>query len=185
VINDVTAALVAELEADVGPGIVVPSQPGRPGAGGQRIAVFLIRVDRDPERTNEPPERPPPLLGSDEPEPVLPLHLYYMVSADAGEGDQAQITAHALLSRAMRVLMRATPLRVEHLRAGRPAVALVRLSLAALSLEDLSRIWAMLPGSQSFWPSAVYLVTNVDLVGEPRAAGPRVLEAEHRVGVVL
>jgi hypothetical protein len=185
VIHDVTAALIAVLEADVGPGIVVASQPGRPGAGGQRITVLLIRVDRDPERTNQPPELPPALPGPDEPEQVLPVHLYYMISADAGEGNQAQITAHGLLSRAMRVLMRATPLQVQHLRGGRPAVSPVRISLAALSLEDISRVWAMLPGSQSFWPSAVYLVTNVDIVGEPRAAGPRVIEAEQRVGVVV
>jgi hypothetical protein len=109
------------------------------------------------------------------------LQLYYMISADAGEGDQAQITAHGLLSRAMRVLMQATPLRVEHMRGGRPAVSPVRVSLAALSLEDLSRVWAMLPGSQSFWPSAVYLVTNVDIVGEPPGSGPRVVEVQERI----
>lgn len=162
-----------------------------------RINLFLYRTAENGQLKNQeiPGQGHPGSFGH----PPLSLDLYYMITPYGTTADDDfvnETVAHLLLGSAMRTLHE-VPVITDQLLTVRPPVGQqilneslrnefeqVKLTLEPISLEDLSKVWTAL--TIPYRLSAAYMVSVVQiqsrqrrpiprLVGEPPAAGPRVL----------
>ena len=168
-----------------------------PSAEPARLNLFLYRITENEQLKNQesPGRGHPGTYGY----PPLCLNLHYLLTAYGSTDDQGFLNesrAHFVLGSAMRVLHDHAELteRVVTVRApsGEPVLdpALlgqpepVRLTLEPLSLEELTKVWTAL--TLPYRLSAAYEVRVARIesarsqrvtrpVGEPPAAGPRVL----------
>ena len=181
-----------QLQISIGPPL--PQQQDDEQIEPARLNLFLYRVAENPFLKNQdmPGRGHPGTYGR----PPLSLDLHYLLTG-YGTREEAgavlETLAHMLLGSAMRVF-HDHPVITEALLDGsgqpilHPALRgefeAVKLALEPVSLEDLSKVWTAL--TVPYRLSAAYSVSVVQiesqasrtypkLVGEPPAAGPRVI----------
>jgi hypothetical protein len=178
----VTAALQARLESAVGVGKVYVGPPVAEDVADRKLALFLVHVVPSPALRNEqvlvprPGDADGPLVATD----ALALDLRYLLSVfrstGAGPGGGADPDELLTLGAAVRALHE------------RPTVddvpgQTVRVTPEPCTVEDLSRIWGLLPQS-SYRTSMVYLASPVLVTSAPPVRDDRVTERRYRAGVL-
>jgi hypothetical protein len=157
------ARLQAALVACGDPGNVFVGPLDDPAAAGASLILFLYRVAPNPSLRNEAHRvavaNPPPAVRVFE--RALPLDLYYLITVGtrAGVGEEPLLR---VLGYAMRELQTEPDL------VG-PVVAneAVHVSIEALSIDEISRVWALFPAS-NYRTSVAYLASPVWI--DPAAA---------------
>jgi hypothetical protein len=185
VTETVRQLLQAAIDVDLPGATVTMDRPGDDVTGpqGTRVNVYLYRVTPNPGLRNDdlPTRRPDGLLQE---RPQAALDLYYLISFF---GEEGQLEPQRLLGSVVRTLhgrpVLTRPMIADALAsstfgflassdlAAQPE--LVKLTPAALSLDDLSKLWSVF-FETPFVLSVAYEATVVLIEGEetPRAALP-------------
>lgn len=183
-IGRMTEAVRVRLEAAVGGSKVYVGPPVAEDVGDRALALFLFHVVPSQAMRNQvhyvvDPNHPQdPLVETD----AIPLDLYYLISAfrsaGAGNGGLADPDEMLNLGAAIQQL-HAHP----DIDGTEVPNQLARISPEPYSMEDLSRVWGLLPQT-SYRTSVVYLVSPVFIAVAPPFASPRVMERGYRQGIV-
>lgn len=180
----VTAALQARLESAVGVGKVFVGPPVAEDVADRKIALFLVHVVPDPAMRNHtvlvprPGDADGPLVETD----ALALDLRYLLSVfrTTGAGPGGAADPDELLTLGAAVLaLHERPV----IDASQVPGQTVRITPEPCTVEDLSRIWGLLPQS-SYRTSMVYLASPVLVTSAPSAGDDRVTERRYRAGVL-
>ena len=132
--------------------VVVTLQPldkARGAVTSNQLNLFLYQVLRSAAWTNQAiPRQSQP---GESPAPLLPLNLWYLVTAFGRDDDATQPFGHQLLGRAMSVLNDYPILTPDDIRSATSAalpradldqqIERVRITLQPLSVEDISKLW--------------------------------------------
>ncbi len=142
-----------------------------------RLGLFLYQVLETPEMRNHPPE-PDGLLAARRYQAV---DLFFLVTPYSQDMEDS----HRLLGRVIRVFFERAVLDGSVLQGsladiGQP----LRILLHPLTLEDLTRLWAIFP-NEKYQLSVAYQVTPVKVFGGAGALAGRVITREHRYAHVL
>jgi len=191
-IRDVGETLIQLLRArlvvlvpSLNPAQITLVSPAKSSRGDARLTLFLYSVSPTPELRNE--MEIPGNTADDEPV-SLPLNLYYLMTAFSPLADSTDnsLDAQWLLGHAMRVFFENGTLAGSVLQGGLPPDEELRLTLQPHTLEDLSRIWSVLPETV-LTASVSYLVAPVRLRSTLTRGGQRVIsrqtDADHAVPV--
>jgi len=178
----VTFALQSRLEAaldlgDIAGGVHVGPLDD-PSAGTAAAALFLYRVAVNAELRNAEHRLEPPSPGVAPivHETSLPLDLHYLLTVGPGQS-RDESTALRALGIAMQALNDAPQLSGLAVQG-----EAVRLSVDAVSGEEMSRIWNLFP-TANYRTSVIYLATPVWIDPASVAlAAPPVTREPHRVG---
>jgi hypothetical protein len=178
----VTKALRASLQQALDdaddPGSVFIGPLDDPDAQGASLILFLYRMAPNPSLRNtehrvasELPDAPP-IVYTD----ALPLDLYYLITVGTrlGTGEEPLLR---VLGYAIRALNDDPVITGEAV-----AQELVRVSMEPLTIEEISRIWALFP-TVNYRTSVAYLVSPV-WIDPARAPTPQraVLHDQPRAG---
>jgi hypothetical protein len=124
------------------------------------VSLWLYRVARNPDVLNTPPAR---LSDSEVLRPPIPVDLHYLVTPRSVLAE----TEHRYLGRILQTFNDRAILRGPDLLAPLDATDALRITLEAVALEDLTRIWTTL--SEHYQPCLAYCV---QLVRVPSADEP-------------
>jgi hypothetical protein len=183
-IKDVSATLLDLLKAslpDVATDLLSPKHPGA-----NLLTLFLYKVLENPDFKNA--SHPALTTTIDgkliETRSPLTVDLYYILTAHSGSTNL--LSAHAALSRAMRVFYDNGVLQGSLLRADDPSKGLtedatLRLTLNPISMEDMSRIWGAFPDT-AYEISVAYLVTPVAIESTRQDESAPVVDQFHEYG---
>jgi hypothetical protein len=149
-----TAALAAATPPIAGTVFVGPLNDAN--AAGAALVVFLYRIAINPDlRSDE--HRLPPATDGGPPEVRtggLPLDLYYLLTVGSAEADN-ELEGLRTLGFAMQSLNDSPNL------VGVPVEGeTVRLSLDAVTSEEMSRVWTLFP-TENYRTSVIYIATPV------------------------
>jgi hypothetical protein len=182
VIRDVGETLVDLLRSQLG-GLVNPQQiamtsPVNAEQQQIRLTLFLYSVTPAAELRNAPPIRVAP---GQERRPPLALDLYYLMTSFApdtiADPTDRTLEADRLLGAAMQVFYDNGVLSGSVLRGIIPRDTELRLTLQPITVEDLTRIWSVLP-EQAYRASVSYLVTPARIDSQIVLAGQRVVTTQ-------
>lgn len=141
-----------------------PPDRARPApGGGNQLNLFLYQTSPNAAWRNLPP--PDRLRPGEGGQPPLALDLHYLLTAYGHDDDDAAITAHRLLGRAMSVLHDHALLGRVEIRDALPGNDVheqferIRITPEAMTLEELSRLWSAF--QTQYRISAAYAVTVV------------------------
>ena len=179
-IHDVGETLINLLQTELSAFVPIPSQivlisPATVNQSGARLTLFLYSVAPSAELRNEM-EIPGNTIDD---EPVsLPLNLHYLLTAFSPLPDPTSrsLDAQLLLGQAMRILFENGTLTGSMLRGNLPLDEELRLTLQPISIEDLTRIWSVIPETV-LATSVAYLVTPVRLRSTMTRGGQRVVSS--------
>ena len=181
-IFDMTIALKRRIEGALENGKVRVGPPEQTAVGDSAVGLFLFQVEANRDLRNSPRMKPPefatPFDAPATEENAIPLDLRYLVTVfrNAGPGgDPEELTR---LGQVIRVLHAAPTFSDAELHG-----QTVRVTLEPASIDELNRIWSVLP-EESYRTSLVYLATPVWIDAGPLTAGPPVLEREQHQGVL-
>jgi hypothetical protein len=193
-IHQVTLALKARLQSalnDSGtPGTVFVGPLDDPDAKNHPLILFLYRLApseslRNVEHRVPAPKPPPPVIVFKR---SLPLDLYYLVtigtlasSGFAGEGEEPflKVLGYALSELQNDPELVGADPASNSWNLGNESV---HMSLESLSIEELSRIWALFP-TANYRTSVAYVVTPVWVdPGVPDAVGAPVVQDQRITG---
>ena len=135
------------------PGVKVNACPPdrvRQEAGGRQINLFLFEVTEDAHLRAAAREALPPQLA---------LSLRYLLSVYGDDGDRADLSAHQVLSEAMRVLHENAVLPVGGTGRDAAATPPLHIVLQPMSLDEMSKLWGS--WSSPYRLSVVYDVSPV------------------------
>jgi hypothetical protein len=155
-------------------------------AGNNLLTLFLYKVTENPDLKNAQHvvvQRPDGSLV--ERRAPLSLDTYYLLTAHAPEQPDL-LEAHRALSRAMRVLydngiLQGSLLRSENPSTGLTERSILRVTLNPISMEDMTRIWSVLPDTP-YEISVTYLVTPVEIDSALEFTGAPVVDQIHEHG---
>lgn len=180
----VTAALQARLESAVGVGKVYVGPPAAEDVGDKKLALFLVHAVPNQAMRNgqvlvpRPGDADGPLVETD----AIALDLRYVLSvfrsAGAGPGGAGDPDELLTLGAAVQALHERPTIDTSQV----PGQT-VRITPEPCTVEDLSRIWGLLPQS-SYRTSMVYLASPVLVTSAPPAGDDRVTERRYRAGVL-
>ena len=183
VIRDVGETLVELLRSQLA-GLVNASQeialtsPVNAAAQQIRLTLFLYSISPSAELRNAPPVRVAP---GQERRPPLPLDLYYLMTSFGRDTvldpTERSLEADRLLGAAMRVFYDNGIVSGSLLRGIIPRDTELRLTLQPITVEDLTRLWSVLP-DQAYRPSVSYLVTPARIDSQVVLEGQRVVTAQ-------
>jgi hypothetical protein len=156
VTNALRSVLQQALLAAGDPGSVFIGPLDDPDASGASLILFLYRMTPNPSLRNtehrvmsDLPGAPPIVYSG-----ALPLDLYYLVTVGTRQG-----TGEEPLLRVLGYAIRA--LNDDPVLAGEAvAQELVRVSMEPLTIEEISRIWALFP-TVNYRTSVAYLASPV------------------------
>jgi hypothetical protein len=149
------------------------------------VSIWLYRINRDPDRLNDPPER----VGWDRMRPApLPLRLHYLMtpvtnntSTQLGSAADEQL----LLGRILQLFHVHSVLRGTDLQADFAGTSVeLRLRLEPMSLEEITRVWEALEGSYQLSVSYEVSLVNIESDQEPELAEP-VTVAMPEYGIIV
>ena len=180
VTNALRACLQRALDDADDPGSVFIGPLDDPDAQGASLVLFLYRMTPNPSLRNSghrvaselPDAAPIAYLDA------LPLDLYYLVTVGTrlGTGEEPLLR---VLGYAIRALNDDPVITGEAV-----AQELVRVSMEALTTEEISRIWALFP-TVNYRTSVAYLVSPVWIDPARSPTPPRaVLHDQPRVGLL-
>lgn len=183
-IDLITAAIRNRLEAAVGIGVgqVYVGPPIAEQVDGRKLALFLFHVLPNQALRNAthyvsaPADPQDPYIEAN----AIPVDLRYLVSVfrstGAGNGGLADPDELLSLGAAIQVL-HAQP----DIGSSEAAHQLARITPEPYTMEDLSRVWGLLPQS-SYRTSVVYLVSPVFISLDPQPTFARVTTRGYRQG---
>jgi Pvc16 N-terminal domain len=132
--------------------VVVTLQPLDKARGtitSNQLNLFLYQVLRSPAWTNQ--NIPRQSQPGESPAPLLPLNLWYLVTAYGRDDDATQPFGHQLLGRAMSILNDHPILSPDDIRSATSGtlprqdldkqIERVRITLQPLSVEEISKLW--------------------------------------------
>lgn len=180
-IRDVSETLMNLLQTELSAIVPNPDQialisPAEASQGGVRLSLFLYSITPATELRNEC-EVPGNTIDD---EPIsLPLDLYYLLTSFSPpqEPSGRSLDSQLLLGEAMRVFFENGCLTGSVLRGGFPLDEELRLTLQPLSIEDVTRIWSVVPDTV-LQASVSYLVTPVKLRSTRTRGGQRVVSRQ-------
>lgn len=115
--------------------------------------------------------------------PPISLDLYYMLTShiSSNESDLTGRTyeEHSVLGRAIQILNNNSTLTGSALKGNLDKNDVFRITIASLSLDDLSKIWTTFQG-KAFRPSICYLVTPVNIESTLEMQVERVVERQFK-----
>lgn len=113
--------------------------------------------------------------------PPVTLELYYMLTSHTPSGTQDKtarsLEEHIVLARAISVLYDNSILKGSVLEGSLNKNEELRVTMASLNLDDLTKIWTTFP-NKPFRPSICYMVTPVRIDSENKMGVQRVVSAE-------
>lgn len=152
-----------------------PPDRARPAPdGGNQLNLFLFQTSPNAGWRNLPP--PDRLRPGEAGQPPLALDLHYLLTAYGHDDDDAAITAHRLLGRAMSVLHDHAMLGRAEIRDALPGNEVheqferIRITPEVMTLEELSRLWSAF--QTQYRISTAYAVTVVLIDSTRPTASP-------------
>ncbi|MBK9940778.1 MAG: DUF4255 domain-containing protein [Kouleothrix sp.] len=155
---------------------VRPPDRARDGFTGNQVNLFMFQTNTNAALRNT--DLPLRIRADGRGFPPLALNLLYLVTAYGRDGQDPDLFAHRLLGRAMSVLHDTPLLTADQLRAATVAelpdsdlheqIEHVRITAQPISLEDLSRLWAIF--QTQYRISTVYHVAVVLIESQRRAS---------------
>lgn len=135
------------------------------------VSLWMYRVTRNEFQLNHPPPPAGELAFAHQP---LPVDLHYLVTPLSDDpGDEQDLLGRILQTFHDHTVVRGTDLQDELAGSGHE----LRITLDALSLEDLTRVWNALGEPYSLSVPYVVSVVSVDSAHQPRQ-GSRVRQVE-------
>lgn len=179
-IFNVTQALTTRLEAALAmsgvPGTVFVGPLDDPDASGAALILFLYRMmpnatlrNREHRVVNVAP--PPPIIVHHD---SLPLDLYFLITVGtrSGQSEEPMLRALGYAIRELQTDPNLTGPGVDH--------ETIHLSLDPLTIEEVSRVWALFPAA-NYRTSVAYLASPVWIdPAQPAAQPANVIEDEFR-----
>lgn len=141
------------------------------------VSLWMYRVTRNEHLLNHPP----PAGEGQFPHQPLPIDLHYLVTPISDDaGDEQDLMGRILQTLHDHAVVRGGELRDELEDSGHE----LRVTLDALSLEDLTRVWNALQEPYSLSVPYQVSVVSIDSAHEPRS-GSRVRRVESRYAQIV
>lgn len=144
-------------------------------ASHEGVSVWLYRVERDPDRLNDPSLR----VGWNELQtPPLPLRLHYLITPITGTGSNgpglgSSQAEQTLLGKVLQLFHVHPILRGDDLReAFRGTAVELHMRLEPMNLEEITRVWEALEGSYQLSVSYEVSVVNIESDRVPERVEP-------------